>query len=108
MASVYPKSFMVTSFELQPDGRYMASIPAATHGLGTNCHVTKMIRRDSDNNWQNMLAVYRILSKNGKTPSVVMRKNGSNYGVALVDVQTVGTNVVITSDEAFESYIILV
>lgn len=62
MASVYPKSFMVTSFELQPDGRYMASIPAATHGLGTNYHVTKMIRRDSDNNWQNMLAVYRILA----------------------------------------------
>lgn len=45
---------------------------------------------------------------NGKVPSVVMRKNGSNYGVALVDVQLVGTNVVITSDEAFEGYVILV
>lgn len=45
---------------------------------------------------------------NSKVPSVVMRKNGSNYGVALVDVQVVGSNVVITSDEAFEGYIILV
>lgn len=45
---------------------------------------------------------------NSKNPSVVMRKNGSNYGVALVDVQVIGTNVVITSDEAFEGYIMLV
>lgn len=45
---------------------------------------------------------------NGKSPAVVMRKNGSNYGAALVDVQVVGTNVVITSDEVFEGYVILV
>lgn len=45
---------------------------------------------------------------NGKSPSVVMRKSGSNYGIALVDVKLTGTNVVITSDEAFEGYIILV
>lgn len=45
---------------------------------------------------------------NSKVPSVVMRKNGSNYGIALVDVQLVGTNVVITSDEAFEGYVMLV
>lgn len=45
---------------------------------------------------------------NGKYPAVVMRKNGSNYGAALVDVQLVGTNVVITSDEAFEGYVVLV
>lgn len=32
-----------------------------------------------------------------------MRKNGSNYGIALV-----GTDVVITSDEAFEGYLMLV
>lgn len=56
-------------------------------------------------NWSN--GTYTTAA-NGKTPSVVMRKNGSNYGVALVDVQTVGTNVVITSDEAFEGYMILV
>lgn len=47
-------------------------------------------------------------TSNGKNPSVVMRKSGSNYGVALVDVQVVGSNVVITSDEAFEGYLILV
>lgn len=45
---------------------------------------------------------------NGKTPAVVMRKDGSNYRVALVDIQTTGTNAVISSDEAFEGYIILV
>lgn len=45
---------------------------------------------------------------NGQIPTVVMRKNGSNYGQALVDVQLVGTNVVITSDEAFEGYVVLV
>ena len=59
---VYPKSFTVNNFILQDDGRYMATIPAATHGLGTNYHVDKMLRRDDDLNWQNMLAVYRILS----------------------------------------------
>lgn len=62
MASVYPKSFTVNSFILQPDGRYMATILADTHGLGVNYHVTKMIRRDADLNWQNMVATYRILS----------------------------------------------
>lgn len=45
---------------------------------------------------------------NGQVPAVVMRKSGSNYGIALVDVQVVGTNVVITSDEAFEGYVMLV
>lgn len=45
---------------------------------------------------------------NGKMPTGVMRKNGSNYGAVLVDVQVIGTNVVITSDESFEGYVILV
>lgn len=45
---------------------------------------------------------------NGKTPAFVMRKNGSNYESVIVDVQVVGTNIVITSDDAFEGYIILV
>ena len=58
---VYPKSFLMSSFELQADGKYMATIPASVHNLGTDYHVTKMIRRDNDMNWQNMLAVYKIL-----------------------------------------------
>ena len=62
MAGVYPKSFIVSNFTLQPDGRYMATLPATTHNLGTDYHVTKMIRRDADMNWQNMLATYRILA----------------------------------------------
>lgn len=45
---------------------------------------------------------------NGKNPLVVMRANGSNYGVALVDVQVVGSNIVITADEAFDGYVIAV
>lgn len=62
MAGVYPKSFTVNSFTRQDDGRYMATITAETHGLGTNYHVTKTLRRDADMNWQNMIPVYRILS----------------------------------------------
>ena len=45
---------------------------------------------------------------NGKKPVAVMRKSGSNYGAVLVDVQLVGTNIVVTSDEAFEGYIVVV
>lgn len=45
---------------------------------------------------------------NGKMPVGVMRKTGSNYGAALVDVQIVGTNIVITADEAFDGYLITV
>lgn len=45
---------------------------------------------------------------NGKTPVAVMRKDGSNYGIALVDVQVVSTNIVITADEAFDGYVISV
>lgn len=45
---------------------------------------------------------------NGKKPVAVMRKNGSNYGLALVDVQLVGTNIVVTADETFEGYIVAV
>lgn len=45
---------------------------------------------------------------NDKMPVGVMRKTGSNYGAALVDVQVVGTNIVITADEAFDGYLITV
>lgn len=62
MAACYPKSFVANNFLLQEDGRYMATIPATTHNLGTNYHVAKMIKRDSDYNWQNQLATYRILA----------------------------------------------
>lgn len=63
MASVYPKSFTTNNFILQEDGRYKATIPATTHGLGTNYHVNKKIVRDEDGvTWHNQLAVYKILS----------------------------------------------
>lgn len=48
------------------------------------------------------------VAANGKKPGLVMRKNGTTYGVALVDITVSGANIVITSDEAFEGYIICV
>lgn len=45
---------------------------------------------------------------NGRKPVAVMRQNGSNYGVVLVDVALNGTNIVVTSSEAFEGYIVVV
>lgn len=60
--AAYPKSFIVDNFELQSDGRYMATVPASTHNLGTNYHVVKFLRRDADLNWQNMIPVYRVLA----------------------------------------------
>lgn len=57
------------------------------------------------NSWSN--GTFTTAS-NGKNPVVVMRKSGTNYGVALVDVQISGTNIVITADEAFEGYLITV
>jgi hypothetical protein len=43
---------------------------------------------------------------NGKNPVAVMRADGSNYGLALVDVKISGSNIVITADEAFDGYVI--
>ena len=57
---VYPKTFTSSSFTLQEDGRYMATIPATTHGLGTDYRVTKTLRRNTDLEWENQLAVYKI------------------------------------------------
>ena len=45
---------------------------------------------------------------NGKNVGVVMRKNGSTYSAVLVDVSVSGTNIVITADEAFDGYVMLV
>ena len=44
----------------------------------------------------------------GKVPTMVMRKDGTAYGAALVDIKMSGTNIVLTSDEAFEGYIVCV
>ena len=53
--AVYPKSFTTNNFIPQSDGRFMALIPVTTHNLGTKYHVAKMVRRDDDMNWHNML-----------------------------------------------------
>ena len=45
---------------------------------------------------------------NNRKPVAVMRKNGSNYGLALVDIALNGTNIVITASESFEGYIVVV
>lgn len=44
---------------------------------------------------------------NGKKPLAVMRKNGTKYNAVLVDVAIDGTNIVVTSSEAFEGYIVV-
>lgn len=59
--AVFPKSFTTNSFTLQDDGRYKATIFASTHGLGFDYRVTKVMRRDDDYNWHNMVASFVIL-----------------------------------------------
>lgn len=41
-------------------------------------------------------------------PIMVMRENGSSFETALVDIRDDGTNVVITADEPFDGYILLI
>ena len=48
------------------------------------------------------------IAANGKKPGLVMRKNGSDYCMVLVDVKVSGTNIILTSDEAFEGYIVCI
>lgn len=61
------------------------------------------------NNWTTSGSqVTFTTTANGKYPSAVMRKDGSNYRLAIVDAQIVGSNIVLTSDEAFEGYLIAV
>lgn len=61
--AAYPKAFSDEDFELQPDGRYMARLPASVHNLGTAFHVVKNIKRDpSDMSWHNVVPVFRMLS----------------------------------------------
>ena len=61
--AVYPKAFTDDDFTQLSDGRYMATLPATTHNLGTNFHVAKNIKRDpADMSWHNVVPVFRILS----------------------------------------------
>jgi hypothetical protein len=57
----FPKSFTTNSFIEQPDGQFKATIPASTHGLGINYRVTKMMRRNSNLDWENQVATFKIL-----------------------------------------------
>lgn len=57
----YPKAFTASSFTQLEDGRYLATIPAETHGLGTIYGLTRLIRRrESDMVWENTAANYEI------------------------------------------------
>lgn len=60
-AGTYSKSFVANNFLLQENGRYMALVPATTHKLGIDFHVVKMLRRDTNYNWENMVGNYKIL-----------------------------------------------
>lgn len=59
--------------------------------------------------WTSASGAYTFTTAaNSRKPVAVMRKNGTSYGVALVDVALNGSNIVITASEAFEGYIIVV
>lgn len=60
MAS-YPKAFTTSAFTQLDDGRYVASITANVHGLGTIYSVTRVIRRREDLTWENVIPTYEIL-----------------------------------------------
>lgn len=62
--AVYPKTFTANDFSLQEDGRYMATVPAATHNLGTTFHNAKNLKRAEDMSYHNFVPVFRI-STNG-------------------------------------------
>lgn len=51
---------------------------------------------------------YTMTIATTKYPMAVFRKNGTTYDMALVQCSTDGTNVTLTSEEAFEGYVILV
>lgn len=57
----FPKTFTTNSFIEQSDGQFKATIPASTHGLGINYRVTKMMRRNSNLDWENQVATFKIL-----------------------------------------------
>lgn len=58
---MYYKSFTTNDFILQPDGRYRAVILASTHGLDIYYRVCKILKRDSDMSWKNIIMSYSIL-----------------------------------------------
>lgn len=61
MAS-YPKAFTANSFTQLEDGRYVATLTAETHGLGTIYGINRLIRRrDEDLVWENTAANYEIM-----------------------------------------------
>ena len=59
--------------------------------------------------WGNAVSGYYTMEipVSGKYPLRVMRKNSASYEEALVQVAMSGTNVVLTSEEAFEGYVVL-
>lgn len=48
------------------------------------------------------------IAANGKKPGIVMRNNTTGHRMALVDVAVSGANIVLTSDEAFDGYIVCI
>lgn len=59
--------------------------------------------------WTSASGAYTFTTAaNNKKPVVVMRKNGSNYGLALVDIALNGSNIVVTASESFEGYIVVI
>lgn len=61
MAS-YPKTFTTNNFILQEDGRYKATIPGTTHGLGIAYGVTRVQKRREDMTWENVISCHEVMS----------------------------------------------
>lgn len=60
--AAYPKAFAASNFTQLDDGRFVATLLASTHGLGTVFSVTRVIRRrDADLVWENVIPNYEIL-----------------------------------------------
>lgn len=87
--------------QLQNDSGFITSTAIANKlaGLSAPTKVTF-----TTNNWTNGT----FTTATTKNPAAVMRKDGTNYYAALVDVKTTGSSVVLTSDEAFDGYIVLI
>lgn len=48
------------------------------------------------------------IASDGKKPVGVMRADGSNYSLVIVDIEISGANIVLTADEAFAGYVVCI
>ena len=59
--AAYYKTFLPNNFSPTDDGKYKAVIAASTHQLGTDYSVARAVRVNTNGEWENQLATYKIL-----------------------------------------------